>query len=154
MVESAVAICSAVTAPDAIAAQLALAGQRLRAGRYARIAAEAALPNARKKDSTGICFIGERPFREFLQRYVDSEPGPIVDDRGRAVTGRPLVGGAGQVAAAGEQDEDEREGCGAEQGGHGCGLPGQRSAAVYPGDRGATVRGARMCAWTPSTSRC
>ena len=48
-----------------------------------RIAAEIALPNAKKKDSTGICFIGERPFREFLNRYLANEPGPILDDRGR-----------------------------------------------------------------------
>jgi tRNA-specific 2-thiouridylase len=48
-----------------------------------RIAAEIQLPNARKKDSTGICFIGERPFREFLNRYLSNTPGPIKDDRGR-----------------------------------------------------------------------
>ncbi len=48
-----------------------------------RIAAEIKLPNAKKKDSTGICFIGERPFREFLNRYLANEPGPIKDDRGR-----------------------------------------------------------------------
>jgi len=50
-----------------------------------RIAAEIGLPNARKKDSTGICFIGERPFREFLNRYLANTPGPILDDRGRTV---------------------------------------------------------------------
>jgi tRNA-specific 2-thiouridylase len=48
-----------------------------------RIAAEIKLPNAKKKDSTGICFIGERPFREFLNRYLSNEPGLIKDDRGR-----------------------------------------------------------------------
>jgi len=48
-----------------------------------RIAAEINLPNAKKKDSTGICFIGERPFREFLNRYLSNSPGPIKDDRGR-----------------------------------------------------------------------
>ena len=50
-----------------------------------RIAAEIGLPNAKKKDSTGICFIGERPFRDFLNRYIAKEPGPIKDDRGRTI---------------------------------------------------------------------
>jgi tRNA-specific 2-thiouridylase len=50
-----------------------------------RIAAEIGLPNAKKKDSTGICFIGERPFREFLNRYLANQPGPILDDRGRTI---------------------------------------------------------------------
>ncbi|MBS0303929.1 MAG: tRNA 2-thiouridine(34) synthase MnmA [Proteobacteria bacterium] len=48
-----------------------------------RLAAEIGLPVAHKKDSTGICFIGERPFREFLARYLSHESGPIVDERGR-----------------------------------------------------------------------
>ena len=50
-----------------------------------RIAAEIGLPNAKKKDSTGICFIGERPFREFLGRYLAQQPGPIKDERGRTI---------------------------------------------------------------------
>ena len=50
-----------------------------------RIAADIGLPNARKKDSTGICFIGERPFREFLNRYIAQAPGPIKDERGRVL---------------------------------------------------------------------
>jgi tRNA-specific 2-thiouridylase len=50
-----------------------------------RIAAEIGLPNARKKDSTGICFIGERPFREFLNRYIAKAPGLIKADNGRVL---------------------------------------------------------------------
>ncbi|GAA4426251.1 tRNA 2-thiouridine(34) synthase MnmA [Acidovorax lacteus] len=50
-----------------------------------RIAAEIGLPNAKKKDSTGICFIGERPFREFLNRYIQHAPGRIEDERGRTL---------------------------------------------------------------------
>jgi len=50
-----------------------------------RIAAEAHLPNHAKKDSTGICFVGERPFREFLNRYLPRDPGPIKTPEGRTV---------------------------------------------------------------------
>jgi tRNA-specific 2-thiouridylase len=49
------------------------------------IAAEARLPNHAKKDSTGICFIGERPFREFLNRYLPREPGAIVNAEGKKI---------------------------------------------------------------------
>jgi tRNA-specific 2-thiouridylase len=54
----------------------------LRKSEVRRIAREAGLPNHAKKDSTGICFIGERPFREFLSRYLPREPGPIVTPDG------------------------------------------------------------------------
>ena len=47
-----------------------------------RIAREAGLPNHAKRDSTGICFIGERPFREFLSRYLPREPGPMATPDG------------------------------------------------------------------------
>ncbi len=50
-----------------------------------RIAEEAGLPNFAKKDSTGICFIGERPFREFLQRYLPIQPGDMCTPDGRVV---------------------------------------------------------------------
>jgi tRNA-uridine 2-sulfurtransferase len=50
-----------------------------------RIALEAGLPNHAKKDSTGICFIGERPFREFLNKYLPKAPGRMVDEAGRTL---------------------------------------------------------------------
>ncbi|MDG1462498.1 MAG: tRNA 2-thiouridine(34) synthase MnmA [Gammaproteobacteria bacterium] len=46
------------------------------------IANRAGLPNFAKRDSTGICFIGERPFREFLSRYIDDAPGNIETETG------------------------------------------------------------------------
>jgi tRNA-specific 2-thiouridylase len=50
-----------------------------------RIARELKLPNCTKKDSTGICFIGERPFREFLNRYLPHEPGEIQTPDGKVI---------------------------------------------------------------------
>ncbi|KRB88515.1 tRNA 2-thiouridine(34) synthase MnmA [Noviherbaspirillum sp. Root189] len=50
-----------------------------------KIAERIGLPNARKKDSTGICFIGERPFREFLNRYLSYKPGPMMTPDGTVV---------------------------------------------------------------------
>jgi tRNA-uridine 2-sulfurtransferase len=50
-----------------------------------RLALEAGLPNHAKKDSTGICFIGERPFREFLNKYLPKAPGRMVDEDGRTL---------------------------------------------------------------------
>jgi tRNA (5-methylaminomethyl-2-thiouridylate)-methyltransferase (EC 2.1.1.61) len=47
------------------------------------IARRAGLPNHQRRDSTGICFIGERPFADFLGRYLDQQPGPIEDEHGR-----------------------------------------------------------------------
>ncbi len=43
------------------------------------------LPNFAKRDSTGICFIGERPFREFLERYLPKTPGLMVTPTGEVV---------------------------------------------------------------------
>src|SRR4029079_18870657 len=42
-----------------------------------RLAREAGLVTHDKKDSTGICFIGERDFREFLSRYIPARPGEL-----------------------------------------------------------------------------
>jgi tRNA-specific 2-thiouridylase len=50
-----------------------------------RRAHAAGLPVFDKPDSTGICFIGERPFEAFLTRYLQQTPGPIEDDEGRVI---------------------------------------------------------------------
>ena len=47
------------------------------------IASQLNLPNAQKKDSTGICFIGERPFRQFLSKYLPTKPGKMVTPDGK-----------------------------------------------------------------------
>jgi len=56
-----------------------------------RLATEARLPTATKKDSTGICFIGERDFREFLGRYLPAKTGDIRDLQGRKLGEHPGV---------------------------------------------------------------
>lgn len=77
-----------------------------------RIAAEQGFDNHAKKDSTGICFIGERRFRDFLTRYLSDEPGPIRSVEGEHVGehlglayythGQRQGLGIGGVAGAGE----------------------------------------------------
>ncbi|RYZ74654.1 MAG: tRNA 2-thiouridine(34) synthase MnmA [Lysobacteraceae bacterium] len=55
------------------------------------IAREAGLPTHDKKDSTGICFIGERDFREFLGRYLPARPGEMRDPAGNRIGEHPGV---------------------------------------------------------------
>jgi tRNA-specific 2-thiouridylase len=50
-----------------------------------RLAHTAGLPVFDKPDSTGICFIGERPFQEFLSRHLRTDPGPIETADGRVI---------------------------------------------------------------------
>ena len=49
------------------------------------IAEQHGLSNHAKRDSTGICFIGERPFREFLNRYLPTQPGKMITPEGKVV---------------------------------------------------------------------
>jgi len=53
------------------------------------LARSAGLPVFDKPDSTGICFIGERPFREFLRQHLLDEPGPIVSAQGQRLGTHP-----------------------------------------------------------------
>ncbi len=57
----------------------------LRKTQVRQMAHAAGLPVFDKPDSTGICFIGERPFQEFLSRYLHTQPGPIETPEGRVV---------------------------------------------------------------------
>lgn len=69
---------------EQLAATLFPLGDRLKRDVRA-LAAQAALPTAAKKDSTGICFIGERDFREFLSRYLPAREGEMRTPDGRVV---------------------------------------------------------------------
>src|SRR5208282_5207500 len=71
-------------APAALAKTLFPIGD-LRKEEVRRRAHAAGLPVFDKPDSTGICFIGERPFADFLARYVRAEPGPIETAAGEVV---------------------------------------------------------------------
>lgn len=53
-----------------------------------RIAEEAGLYTAKKKDSTGVCFIGERNFKEFLSGYLPARSGDMIDIRSGEKKGR------------------------------------------------------------------
>jgi tRNA-specific 2-thiouridylase len=50
-----------------------------------QMARDAGLANYDRKDSTGICFIGERRFNDFIQHYVPNQPGPIVTAEGKQI---------------------------------------------------------------------
>jgi tRNA-specific 2-thiouridylase len=50
-----------------------------------RVAVQYGLTNAAKKDSTGICFIGERNFKQFLMQYLPAQPGEMVDETGKRI---------------------------------------------------------------------
>ncbi len=50
-----------------------------------KIAEKQNFPNSNKKDSTGICFIGERDFKSFLQQYLPAQPGNIITTEGKIV---------------------------------------------------------------------
>ena len=72
--------------PAALARTLFPLGEWQKADVRARATA-AGFANHAKRDSTGICFIGKRPFREFLRQYLSDVPGPVV--------GRDPLGGPG-----------------------------------------------------------
>jgi tRNA-specific 2-thiouridylase len=71
-------------AADALGETVFPLGELLKAD-VRRIAKEYGLAVHAKKDSTGICFIGERPFRDFLSTYLPAQPGPI-----HTADGKPL----------------------------------------------------------------
>lgn len=51
-----------------------------------RLAAEAALPNASRKDSQGICFLGKIDYADFIERHLGTRPGPVIEiETGRKI---------------------------------------------------------------------
>jgi len=54
-------------------------------GQVREIAEKEGLPVSAKKDSTGVCFIGERDFKAFLQGFLPAQPGPMITPEGEIV---------------------------------------------------------------------
>jgi len=67
-----------------VAATLFPVGQ-LSKSQVRQLAEQHGLITHNKKDSTGICFIGERKFRDFLSQYLPAQPGQIIDDHGHII---------------------------------------------------------------------
>ncbi|MEG1523764.1 MAG: tRNA 2-thiouridine(34) synthase MnmA [Clostridia bacterium] len=57
----------------------------LHKGNVRNIARKHGLANAEKKDSTGVCFIGERNFKQFLMQFLPAQPGDMVDEKGKII---------------------------------------------------------------------
>lgn len=59
---------------------------RLPKSEVRRLAAEAALPNASRKDSQGICFLGKIDYADFIERHLGTRPGPVIEiETGRKI---------------------------------------------------------------------
>lgn len=77
-----------------------------------RIAEQYDLATAKKKDSTGICFIGERRFKDFLQQYLPAQKGDIYTDDGKKIGTHDglmyyTLGQRGGIGIGGVKDRDE-----------------------------------------------
>lgn len=74
--------------PKAALANVLFPIGEMRKSEVRRIAKEAGLATATKRDSTGICFIGKRPFKTFLEKFVPNSPGDIIDCDSRKIIGK------------------------------------------------------------------
>ncbi|MCK6051885.1 tRNA 2-thiouridine(34) synthase MnmA [Moraxella osloensis] len=77
-----------------------------------RIAEQYDLATAKKKDSTGICFIGERRFKDFLQQYLPAQKGDVFTDDGKKIGTHDglmyyTLGQRGGIGIGGVKDRDE-----------------------------------------------
>jgi tRNA-uridine 2-sulfurtransferase len=86
----------------------------MRKSEVRKIATECGFDNHEKKDSTGICFIGERRFRDFLARYLPAQPGDILNLDGEVI---------GRHQGAFYYTMGQRQGLG---------IGGMKNAAEYP----------------------
>jgi tRNA-specific 2-thiouridylase len=96
------------------------------------IARKHGLANYAKRDSTGICFIGERPFREFLNRYLPVQPGDMHTPEGKKV---------GQHQGLAFYTIGQRQGLGIGGGKEGTGEPWFVAGKDIPNNRLIVVQG-------------